>query len=87
MHAEEIEQRIVNQIVDAVIEVEGSECDFTVTVISDRFSDLQPMKRQQMVLSAVSDLLSSGALHALTVKPYTHAEWNSRSAGLVQISL
>lgn len=87
MNASEIEQRIVHVIGGAAIEVEGAECDFTVTVISDEFTGLMPVKRQQRILAGFSDLLAAGTLHALTVKPYTLDEWNDRSVGLVQLSL
>lgn len=83
----EIEQRIVNTIADAELEVEGADCDFTVTVISETFKGLLPVKRQQRVLAGFSDVLASGELHALTVKPYTLEEWNKRITSLVQLSL
>jgi acid stress-induced BolA-like protein IbaG/YrbA len=87
MIANEIEQRIAKVVADSTTEVEGADCDFTVTVISDVFCGLLPVKRQQMVLSGFTDVLASGELHALTVKHYTLDEWNSRYVGLVQLSL
>lgn len=87
MDSSEIEQRVTAIIGDAEVEVEGADCDFTVTVISDQFKQLMPVKRQQLILSGFSDVIASGALHALTVKPFTPEEWNKRYSSLVQLSI
>lgn len=87
MDSVEIEQRIVNIVSDAGVEVLGADCDFSVTVISDEFKGLMPVKRQQMILAGFADVLASGALHALTVKPFTFDEWNKKYSNLVQIGL
>ncbi len=87
MEASDIEKRVAAVVADAAIEVEGADCDFNVTVISDIFKGMMLVKRQQMVLAGFTDVLGNGSLHALTVKPYTMDEWNNHSAGLVQISL
>lgn len=87
MQSAEIEQRIHGVLPDAAIEVSGEDCSFSVIVISDGFVELNTMKRQQKVLGAFSDVLSSGALHALTIKAYSFDEWNTRASGLVQLSL
>lgn len=87
MESREIEQRIATILGDAEVEVLGEDCDFTVTVISDEFNQLMPVRRQQLVLSGFTDVLASGALHALTVKAFTVEEWNQKYSNLVQISL
>ncbi len=87
MKSEIIESRVKSAIDDAELEVTGADCDFTVTIISEQFQGLPRVKRQQRILSAFSDLLASGELHALTVKAYTLNEWNQRSNTYIQISL
>ena len=81
----EIEKRILNIVDDAEIEVVGADCDFNVTVISNQFSGLLPVKRQQMILEGFKDVLASGTLHALTIKPFTFSEWNKKYSSLVKI--
>jgi acid stress-induced BolA-like protein IbaG/YrbA len=72
----------------AAVDVEGADCNFTVTVIYDAFDGLLPVKRQQRVLEVFSDVLASGELHALTVKTFTTREWEAKNTGgLIQISL
>lgn len=87
METIEVERRISNLLNEAAIEVEGEDCNFTVTVISDEFSGLNTMKRQQKILSVFAEQLQSGALHALSIKAYTFDEWNNKTSGLVQLSL
>ncbi|MCU0782237.1 MAG: BolA/IbaG family iron-sulfur metabolism protein, partial [Akkermansiaceae bacterium] len=58
-------------------------------VISARFAGLTPVKRQQQVLAPVTEWLTTGALHAFSVKTYTPEEWAQHqaatAAGLVPI--
>lgn len=67
--------RIKQAIPDAEIQVEGADCNFSVVVLSQQFEKMMPVKRQQRILACFSDLLGSGALHALSVKAHTPAEW------------
>lgn len=60
--------------------VEGEGCNFSVVVVAESFSGLTPVKRQQKVLDTVRAPLATGALHAISMKVYTPAEWQ-REAG------
>lgn len=84
----EVVARIEKALPGAVVDVDGADCNFSVTVISDLFDGLLPVKRQQRVLDGFTDVFSSGDLHALTIKVFTSREWEAKNtAGLVQISL
>jgi len=87
MDASAIEQAIVQAIPDAQVFLEGEGCNFTAIVISDEFQDLSLVKRQQRVLQPVSHWISSGALHAFSLKVYTVEEWSNRqlASGLGQV--
>lgn len=73
--------QIIDMIRQAVpgaeVQIEGADCNFTVVVVSDTFSGLTPVKRQQQVLAAFNDLLAGGELHALSVRAHTPAEWSA----------
>lgn len=75
MEKAEVETKIRRALPDAAIQVEGADCNFSVVVLSECFAKMPPVKRQQQVLACFSDLLGSGALHALSVKAHTPAEW------------
>jgi len=89
METMEIQQAIETAIPEAQVYLEGEGCNFSAIVVSEVFQGLPLVKRQQTVLAPVSHWLSSGALHAFSVKTYTLAEWENRQAaaagGLVQI--
>jgi acid stress-induced BolA-like protein IbaG/YrbA len=70
-----VADKIRQVIPDAEIKVEGADCSFSVVVLSPQFEKMLPVKRQQRVLACFSEMLSSGTLHALTVKAHTPEEW------------
>ncbi len=39
------------------------------------FADLNKVKSQQLIYAALSDEIASGALHAITIKTFTPAQW------------
>ena len=82
----DIVARIANLYPDAIIDVAGADCNFEVYVISESFSGSNTLQRQKSILSLFRDDISSGKLHALSVKARTPQE-QSATSGLVQIQL
>ncbi|WP_251358043.1 BolA family protein [Kangiella sp. TOML190] len=72
---ETIEQLIKAEIDCQHLTVEGDGSHFSVVVVSEAFADLRSVKRQQLVYGTVNEHIASGAIHALTIKAYTDAEW------------
>lgn len=85
LHETDIIARIQDLYPDAVIDVAGADCNFEVYVISDAFSDKGLLQRQQSILALFKQELTSGQLHALSVKARTPAE-QAGTTGLVQIT-
>lgn len=87
----DIEKLVKQGIADSQVFIDGTGCDFTVTVISEQFADLSMVKKQQLVMATLAEALGSGKLHAVSVQTYTPEEWQAKSAnsasGLLQISL
>jgi len=87
----DIEQLVKQGIADSQVFIEGAGCDFTVTVVSEQFADLTAVKKQQMVMATLADVLGSGKLHAVSVQTYTPDEWQARpvnsAGGLLQIGV
>lgn len=54
----------------------ATDSHFRVTVVSERFQGLSPVKRHQLVYAAVADELAAG-VHALALHTYTPAEWQA----------
>lgn len=76
MDIAEVRQLIEAGIPDCELVVAGEGCNFSVIVIGESFAGMSPVKRQQQVLATVREPLSSGALHAISMKVYTAAEWS-----------
>ncbi len=71
---EEIQSRIEQALAGAEVVVAGEGNRFEIRVVSDRFEGLSRVKRQQAVYAVVGDLISSGAIHAVTIQARTPAE-------------
>jgi acid stress-induced BolA-like protein IbaG/YrbA len=59
---------------DGEISVEGDGYKYQTTIVSESFDGLNTMKRHQSVYAALNDVITSGELHALTIKAYTPSE-------------
>jgi acid stress-induced BolA-like protein IbaG/YrbA len=69
-----VTQMIQASIPDAQINVTGDGYKYEAEVISNTFEGLNSLKRQQMVYAAVNAAITSGQLHALTIRAKTPAE-------------
>ena len=56
------------------VTVTGDGHHFQAIVVSDAFEGKRPVARQQLVYATVQKEISSGALHALSLKTITPAE-------------
>jgi acid stress-induced BolA-like protein IbaG/YrbA len=75
MEIAEVRQLIEAGIPNCEMIVDGEACNFSVVVVSDSFTGMSTVKRQQQVLATVKEPLATGALHAISMKVYTQAEW------------
>ena len=55
----------------------GDGCNANVTVISEAFDGVSKLKQQKMVYASLGDLIINGTVHALSIKSYTPAQWES----------
>tara|TARA_B100000900_G_scaffold260940_1_gene222429 strand:+ start:527 stop:769 length:243 start_codon:yes stop_codon:yes gene_type:complete len=62
------------------ISVEGGDGKFMVTAVGDVFDGLNSVKRQQAVYRVLNGHISSGAIHAVTMRLSTPAEQASSSS-------
>jgi len=65
------EQEIINLIQqglpDAQVFFEGEGCNFKITVISPAFADKSLIQQHRIVKELLSEAITSGALHAVTL--------------------
>ncbi|MBP7547550.1 MAG: BolA family transcriptional regulator [Corallincola sp.] len=57
------------------VHVSGDGYHVQVIVVSDQFDGQRSVKRQQLVYAPLNAAISSGELHALSIKAFTPTEW------------
>lgn len=88
MQASEVEALILTKVTDAEMDVSGEDCNFEMKIISEQFTGMNKMQRQKLVMSALYEPLKTGALHAISIDPYTPEEFSAKQdTFLVQIDL
>ena len=75
MNPEDIQKMIESGLPECEIKVTGSDGHFEAVAIGEIFDGLSPVKKQQKVYATLGDKITSGELHALTIKTYTEAEY------------
>ena len=76
---EEIEHRFTALSEVSLAQASGDGYHYQLTVVSDRFVGQSTVVRQQWVYAQVSDYITTGRLHALTMKTWTAAEWEKHN--------
>ncbi|MCI0508548.1 acid stress-induced BolA-like protein IbaG/YrbA [Chromohalobacter marismortui] len=77
MQPSDVKALLESRIEDCQFYIQGEGCNFQVVAVGDVFDGLSPVKRQQMIYSALSDEIASGALHAISIKTYTPSQWET----------
>lgn len=79
MDPQDVKQILLAQMPGCEIEVSGDGRHFDIVVVGDVFEGLSPVKKQQLVYSALNPQIADGSIHAVNMKTYTRAQWASRS--------
>lgn len=72
---EELEHRLVETGEVDFVQVEGDGYHYQLTIVSNAFLGKSKVARQQWVYSKLKDYITSGSLHALSMKTWTKEEW------------
>jgi len=65
MQPEEVKQLLLDKLADCEVEVSGDGRHFAIVVVGDIFAGLSPVKKQQLVYGALSELFADGRIHAV----------------------
>lgn len=84
MDPTEVANLIKAGLPDCEVIVKGDGSHFDAIVVGDVFADMSLVKQQQLVYATVVDRITSGQLHALSIKTYTPQDWEK--AKKLQIS-
>ncbi|MCO4786443.1 BolA family protein [Marinomonas atlantica] len=77
MNASEVKALLESKIEGSQVTSQGEGCNFQIIVVAAAFEGLNTVKRQQLVYSHLQDAISSGAIHAVTMKTYTPVQFES----------
>ncbi len=75
MEVEEVKRLIQAGLPGCEVMVSGDGSHFEATVVGEVFAGKTPVQKQQLVYATVSDRITSGELHALSIRTYTPEEW------------
>lgn len=82
MQPSDVKALLESRIEGCQFHIQGEGCNFQVIAVGEIFGGLSPVKRQQMIYSVLSDEIASGALHAVSIKTYTPAQWEQAPTDL-----
>ncbi len=74
MDAKQIQELLKQQFDSGVIEVAGGDGKYQVAIVCDSFNGLNQVKRQQSVYKVLNEHISSGAIHAVSMRLKTTSE-------------
>lgn len=74
MEPDQIRQLLTAGMPDCEVGVEGGDGKYLVTAIGQVFEGLNAVKRQQAIYRILNEHISSGAIHAVTMRLMTAAE-------------
>jgi acid stress-induced BolA-like protein IbaG/YrbA len=77
MDIQAIKALLVENFPGGHIEAEAEGSHLSLVVVSDIFSGLSRLKKQQKVLAVLNEKISSGEVHAVNVKALTPDQWQA----------
>lgn len=75
MTPEVIKNLIEEGLPGCEVTVTGDGSHFDARVIGDMFEGQSPVNKQRLVYDTLGDRITSGEIHALSIKTFTPAEW------------
>jgi acid stress-induced BolA-like protein IbaG/YrbA len=79
LNSQIISQLLTEQLPECDIKVEGGDGKYLVTAVGDSFDGLNAVKRQQKIYRILNQHITSGAIHAVTMRLFTQNEFNALS--------
>lgn len=73
----ELERFLVKSGEVDFVQVEGDGYHYQLTIVSNAFQGKSKVARQQWVYARLKDYITSGNLHALSMKTWTKEEWEN----------
>jgi BolA protein len=84
MNSKQIKKRLESYFLNDKVEVfdtRGTEDHFSIIVISDKFNDINIVKRHQMIYQLFKNEITK-EIHALQIQTYTNLEWKEKNISM-----
>lgn len=79
MEEQDIQIMLRDNLPDAKVMVSSTDgTHFEAIVITDAFLNQKSVARQKVVYAIIGQHITNGAIHALSLKTYTHQEWKDK---------
>lgn len=75
MDCKAIEQLLIDTLKLQEVHVSSDGSHFNVIAVDDSFEGMSRIKQQQAVYAPLMDKITSGELHAVTIKTFTPIQW------------
>jgi acid stress-induced BolA-like protein IbaG/YrbA len=75
----EVEEKLKSNSEVYLVQVNGNGYQYEVTVVSDIFVNKSKVARQQWVYAQLNEFITTGKLHAITMKTWTKEEWGKQN--------
>lgn len=77
MTPEDVKTLIEQGLPNAQVTINGEGCNLEAIVVSSAFEGLPMLKQHKLVYALVNHFIADGSLHALAIKSYTPAQWET----------
>ncbi|MCE9679973.1 BolA family transcriptional regulator [Shewanella sp. AS1] len=75
MECKEIEQLLLEALSLDEVQVSQEGTHYKIIAVGDCFDGVNRVKQQQMIYAPLMEQVTSGALHAITIKAFTPTQW------------
>lgn len=79
MDAATVKVLLQNHLPDCEFHVQGEGANYDITAIGDVFSELRPVKKQQLVYGALTAEIGEGSIHAVNIRTFTPQQWEQQA--------
>lgn len=78
MDAAIVKALLQSHLPECEFDVQGEGSNYDITAVGEAFAGLRPVKKQQLVYGALTEAIADGGIHAVNIKTFTPAEWQSQ---------
>ena len=75
MDNQEIENLLKESLALTEVHVKNDGSHFQIIAVSEQFSQMSRVKKQQFVYAPLAEVIAQGTIHAVSIKTFTEKEW------------